>query len=156
MSLTFPSASNCPAPPKLSYSSIQNPEPRGSLESDNVYIAEYLLQTADMMRPDTFFRHYQAGFSLNYREPLYCLCGYNEAQDMYNFMLPLNLSNSGISSMQCGRLPNEPAVGAVCLDMNHQVEATVWYNNQVRVCNLIPKPFSTLHSCTYTSCFIDL
>ena len=44
--------------------------PTGSLDSDNVYIAEHLLRTFDAVsgRPGFFFQSFQAGFSVNIRE----------------------------------------------------------------------------------------
>ena len=89
----------CPAPPKLSYSSLQKSVPRGPLESDNIYIAEYLLRTADSIKPDVFFRRFQAGFSLGYSEPSYSICGCNSTQDVCDFITPLRAS----SDEQCPR-----------------------------------------------------
>ena len=86
----------CPAPPKLSYSSLQKSIPRGPLENDNTYIAEYLLRTADSIKPDIFFRRFQTGFSLSYSEPSYSICGCNSTQD---FITPLKAS----SNRQCPR-----------------------------------------------------
>ena len=104
LSLVFPfnsltSGEFCPTPPKLSYSSFQKSIPRGPLESDNIYIAEHLLRTADTIKPDVFFRRFQAGFSLSYSEPSYSVCGCNATQDTYNFISPLRTSSSG----QCPR-----------------------------------------------------
>lgn len=104
LSLVFPferftSGGFCPTPPKLSYSSTQNMVPRGPLESDNIYIAEYLLQTADTIKADVFFRRFQAGFSLSYSEPSYSVCGCNTTQDTCEFISPLRPSSSG----QCPR-----------------------------------------------------
>ena len=104
LSLVFPfnnltSGEFCPTPPKLSYSSLQKSVPRGPLENDNIYIAEYLLRTADSIKPDVFFRQFQAGFSLSYSEPSYSICGCNATQDVRDFITPLRASSSG----QCPR-----------------------------------------------------
>ena len=104
LSLAFPfegltSGGVCPAPPKLSYSSFQQSPPSGPLESNNIYIAEYLLQTADSIKPDVFFRRFQAGFSLGYSEPSYSICGCNTTHDVCEFITPLSAS----SSDQCPR-----------------------------------------------------
>lgn len=52
-------------------------QPRGSLESDDVYIVEQLLRTFSGVsgRPDLFFRSFQAGFSVSVREPRNYWCG---------------------------------------------------------------------------------
>ena len=99
LSLVFPfegftSGRFCPTPPKLSQSS-QLSIPRGPLESDNVYIAEYLLRTADFIKPDVFFRRFQGGFSLGYSEPSYSICGCNSTQDVSDFIIPLRASSDG-------------------------------------------------------------
>ena len=104
LSLIFPfegftSGRFCPAPPKLSYSSLQKSIPQGPLENDNIYIAEYLLRTADSIKPDVFFRRFQGGFSLSYNEPSYSICGCNSTQDVCNFFTPLRASSDG----QCPR-----------------------------------------------------
>ena len=58
-------------------------QPRGSLESDNVYITEHLLRTFAGVagRPDFFFRSFQAGFSVNVREPSSSVCGCNRTSE---------------------------------------------------------------------------
>jgi hypothetical protein len=104
LSLVFPfnnltSGEFCPAPPKLSYSALHKSIPRGPLESDNIYIAEYLLRTADSIKPDVFFRRFQVGFSLSYSEPSYSICGCNLIQDVCDFFTPLRASSDG----QCPR-----------------------------------------------------
>ena len=104
LSLIFPfegftSGRFCPTPPKLSQSSLQKSIPRGPLENDNIYIAEYLLQTADSIKPDVFFRRFQGGFSLSYSEPSYSICGCNSTQDVCDFITPLRAS----SDEQCPR-----------------------------------------------------
>lgn len=90
LSLNFPSNNFCPSSPRLSYSSAQEAVPRGSLESDNVYIAEHLLRTFAGIRgrPDFYFRSFQAGFSVNRREPSNSVCGCNNlTQEAQDFML---------------------------------------------------------------------
>lgn len=99
LSLVFPferftSGGFCPSPPKLSYSSANKIDPKGPLASDNAYIAEYLLRTADVIKPDVFFRRFQAGFSLGYSEPSYSVCGCNATQDICKFITPLRPSSS--------------------------------------------------------------
>ena len=77
---------------------MQNLDPRGLLESDNVYIAEYLMQKADAIKPDVFFRRFQAGFSLSYSEPSFGVCGCNTTEDVCNFVAHLRPSTG-----QCPR-----------------------------------------------------
>ena len=96
--------SSCPSPPKLSFSSIQNSEPRGSLESDNVYVAEYLLQLADNIRPDVFFHRFQAGISLNHHEPSKSVCWCNGT---HNFTNDDNDSVQVQTCMLCGLLNDD-------------------------------------------------
>ena len=83
MSSSFFAGNLCPTVPKLSNSSIQEIQPRGSLESDDVYITEHLLRTFDGVsgRPEFFFRSFQAGFSVNIREPSNSMCGCNRTSE---------------------------------------------------------------------------
>lgn len=76
------SRTTCPESPKLSCSTIQGMQPMGSLESDFVYITEKLLRTFSGVtsRPNFFFRSFQAGFSINIREP-YSVCGCNRTSE---------------------------------------------------------------------------
>ena len=110
--------------PKLSTTSFQEVRPRGSLESDNVYITEHLLQTFSGVAgsPAFFFRSFQAGFSVNLREPSNSVCGCNgTSEDILEFM----------SSNNIGCPVDQQTVGAVFPDQERKMEATVWYNNQV-------------------------
>ena len=58
-------------------------QPRGSLESDDVYITEQLLRTFSGVsdRPEFFFRSFQAGFSVNIREPSNTECGCSQTSE---------------------------------------------------------------------------
>ena len=51
----------CPNPPKVSVSDIN---PSGPLESENVYVAEYLLSVSAAVEATVFFRQFQAGFTV--------------------------------------------------------------------------------------------
>lgn len=101
MSCSNPSSSDflsdvlCPSPPKLSFSSAEEPEPRGSLESDSYYVREHLLRTFAGIsgRPDFYFQSFQAGFTVNHREPSNSVCGCNRTQDIHKFIY----SNSTMS-----------------------------------------------------------
>lgn len=72
----------CPSPPKLSYTAASAQQPQGLLESQNVYVAELLLQEAQRLTPDVFFRRFQAGFSLTVREPSHSVCGCSVPADV--------------------------------------------------------------------------
>lgn len=78
----------CPTSPKLSNSSLQEMQPRGSLESDDVYITEHLLRTFSGVsgRPEFFFRSFQAGFSVNIRELPCSVCGCNRTSERIDFI----------------------------------------------------------------------
>lgn len=67
----------------ISSSSIEEIQPRGSLETDGVYITEQLLRTFSGIsgRPEFFFRSIQAGFSVNIREPSSSVCGCNRTSE---------------------------------------------------------------------------
>lgn len=84
--LTYPSSPSrsrlCPSPPKLSYTAASASQPAGLLQSQNVYIAELLLRTAQEETPDVFFRRFQAGFSLTVREPPHSVCGCTQTEDV--------------------------------------------------------------------------
>ena len=89
----------CPTSPKLSNSSIQEMQPRGSLESDDVYITEHLLRTFSGVsgRPEFFFRSFQAGFSVNIREPPCSVCGCNRTSEgIFDFISSNNSCNSQV------------------------------------------------------------
>ena len=129
MSLMF-SSSICPTSPKLSSSSIQEVRLSGSLETDNVYITEHLLRTFSGVagRPEFFFRSFQAGFSVNLREPSNSVCGCNRtSEDIQDFMSSINTCNSLLCPV------DQQTVGAVFPNQERQMEATVWYNNQVSI-----------------------
>lgn len=72
----------CPYPPKLSYSATSEMEPRGLLESQNVYLAEHLLRVGESIGSVNFFRTYQAGFSLAYRDPQHSVCGCDTTESL--------------------------------------------------------------------------
>ena len=71
----------CPATPKISYSVSSQAQPRGLLETHNVYVAEELLKLAEAIGIQTFFSQYQAGFTLGIRDPPYSVCSCMAAQD---------------------------------------------------------------------------
>ena len=47
----------------------------GLLDSDNTYVAEYLLRVAADLQPSVFFQRVQAGFVVSYQEPVLSFCG---------------------------------------------------------------------------------
>ena len=83
----------CPVPPQLSYSAASNTQPEGLLETQNVYVAEVLLNLAETIGTRTFFQQYQAGFTLTVRDPPYTTCSCNQTLDCDN-ITPLTTSSS--------------------------------------------------------------
>ena len=67
----------CPTPPLISIDSNKT----RALESKNTYVAEQLLRKADGDDPAVFFRRYQAGIAVSYRDPPYSVCGCFEEED---------------------------------------------------------------------------
>lgn len=92
-----PTDNICPAAPKLSSSSIQG-ESRGSLESDNVFMAEHLLRVFAGVtgRPEFLLRSFQAGFTVNLREPSDSVCGCNRSQGILDFFSSNSTCNSPV------------------------------------------------------------
>lgn len=84
----------CPVPPKLSYSASSNARPNGLFETQNVYIAEVLLNLAENVGTRTFFDQYQAGFTLNVREPPHSTCGCANSTENCDNSSPLTTSGS--------------------------------------------------------------
>ena len=78
-------------------------EIKGPLDSDNTFVAEYLLRKAGVQLPSVFFRRVQAGFVFDY---------YHE--DLY------------IYSKDCS---DDKPYQIVSYTM--KLTATIWYNNQV-------------------------
>ena len=71
----------CPASPQLSVNDALNGSVSGPLDSDNTYIAEYLLRVSDDLLPSVFFHEVQAGFVVSYQEPALSFCKQNDATD---------------------------------------------------------------------------
>ena len=46
----------------------------GPLDSDNTFVAEYLIGIADKLEPSVFFQDVQAGFVVSYQEPPLSFC----------------------------------------------------------------------------------
>ena len=64
----------CPTPPLVSINNYTR-NPTGPLESTNTYVAEHLLREADDEDPADFFRRYQGGITITYRDPPFSVCG---------------------------------------------------------------------------------
>ena len=64
----------CPSPPLLSVSDAYNQSISGPLDSDNTFVAEYLIEVADKLQPSVFFQEVQAGFVVSYQEPPITFC----------------------------------------------------------------------------------
>ena len=76
--------------------------PSGLLENNNTFIAEHLLRVAKDLRPENFFRRYQAGFTLSYRDSPYTVCGCrgesNGQPNVCQFISPLQTSNTSVEN----------------------------------------------------------
>lgn len=70
----------CPTPPGLNIDDYSNSSIRGPLDSDNTYVAEYLLGVSDDLQPSVFFQEVQAGFVVSYQEPALTLCGCSDSE----------------------------------------------------------------------------
>lgn len=64
----------CPSPPVLSVTDAYNQSISGPLDSDNTFVAEYLIEVADKLQPSVFFQEVQAGFVVSYQEPPITFC----------------------------------------------------------------------------------
>ena len=75
-SCTYPStkylstAKYCPTPPSLSLHSSTS----GPLDTTSTFVMEYILRTAKSSGSVSFFRAYQAGFTISYQEPDIKVC----------------------------------------------------------------------------------
>ena len=71
----------CPSSPRVSYQDALLGSPTGALDSEGTFVAEYLMHLADSRVTGTeidtasFFRRYQAGFTVTTRDPPYAVCG---------------------------------------------------------------------------------
>ena len=92
----------CPAPPELDYEDIYT-NTTGPLDSDNTFVAEYLLRKATKRVPSVFFQEVQAGFVFGYNEPMQKQCD-NETYSVSQVYFA---------------------------DDDQSLTATIWYNNQV-------------------------
>lgn len=63
-------ASDCPTPPSLSVHSSTN----GPLDTTNTYVAEYFLRMANKFGAVSFYRSYQAGFTVASQDPIVSGC----------------------------------------------------------------------------------
>lgn len=63
----------CPAPPELNIEDTEETA-TGPLDSDNTFIAEYLVRVAADVQPSVFFQQVQAGFVVSYQEPAISFC----------------------------------------------------------------------------------
>ena len=84
------------------------PELSGPLDSNNTFVAEYILREADRVEPSIYFQRAQAGFVFGYREPTDLFCPDSSGPD--------------------DSIPNVPQFSEFNSD---NLTATVWYNNQV-------------------------
>ena len=134
---------SCPAPPQvvIDENDIENISPQavidendienlfddlsGPLDSDNTFVAEYLLRKADDLVRSVFFQRYQAGFVFGYNEqtPETGICQLSDV-----LRAPGNTSQPS-STVVYG---NYPARFYLAESSSRNLTATIWYNNQVR------------------------
>ena len=91
----------CPAPPVLSFDDYYDDGAVGPLDSDNTFIAEYLVKVADDLKPSVFFQRVQAGFVVSYQEPALSFCGLTDKSRNEEIARLLELLYSN-STSQCG------------------------------------------------------
>ena len=114
---------SCPAPPQvvIDENDIENlfDDLSGPLDSDNTFVAEYLLRKANDLVRSVFFQRYQAGFVFGYNEqtPETGICSLSD--------VPGNLA-------QLNSTVFYPAQFYQAESRSRNLTATIWYNNQVR------------------------
>ena len=110
----------CVAPPQLALDEYNNDQqPSGPVDSNNHFVAEYLLRRADDLVRSVFFRRVQAGFVFSNNEPLDGCC--------------VSRNDYGSGSM-CSLEPgftDDEVNPTSQLYINTSLTATVWYSNQV-------------------------
>lgn len=89
----------CPAVPKVSTEDALRGAV-GRLDSDNVYVNEYLLQFANEIDiPLNYQRRIMGGFTIGKQEPVYSACGCSDATDFTaNYVAPLQQCTDAESS----------------------------------------------------------
>ena len=63
----------------------------GPLDSDNTFVAEYLIRAADNLQPSVFFQEVQAGFVVSYQEPPLSFCRLADKTEALKFSALLNV-----------------------------------------------------------------
>ena len=81
----------CPSPPVLSLSDAYSSSISGPLDTDNTFVAEYLIGEADRLKPSVFFQDVQAGFVVSYLEPSLSFCKQPEEEETQKFSALLNI-----------------------------------------------------------------
>ena len=75
----------CPSPPRLSFSDFSQ-NTSGRLDSDLVYVDEFLLEKAEDLDAEVYIRRVLGGFVMSYSEPEFGTCGFgNEVADVGEF-----------------------------------------------------------------------
>lgn len=94
----------CPAPPTLNINDIiSNTSSQGPLDSDNTFIAEYLITVADKLQPAVFFQELAAGFVVSYNEPSLSFCGQSSSIETRKISAILNI----IYNISAFNIPDE-------------------------------------------------
>ena len=73
----------CPSPPRISYDDLKQDATGIRLDSDLVYVDEYLLEKAEDLDAEVYIRRLLGGFVMSYSEPEFGSCGFgNEVSDV--------------------------------------------------------------------------
>ena len=73
----------CPSPPRISYNDVRQDATGGRLDSDLVYVDEYLLEKAEDLDAEVYIRRLLGGFVMSYSEPEFGSCGFgNKVSDV--------------------------------------------------------------------------
>lgn len=96
----------CPAVPKVSAEDALSGAV-GRLDSDNIYVNEYLLQFANELDiPLNYHRRILGGFTIGKQEPVYSACGCSDATDFTsNYVAPLWQCTDAATSAQSYIIP---------------------------------------------------
>ena len=112
----------CPLPPQMSIDDAINSSAAGPLDSDNTFIAEYLLEASNDLQPLVFFQEVQAGFVVSYQEPALAFCNMSQSSNETRRLSALlsvlaNISAFNLSS-ECVMLLNNCSEGnaSSCLE----------------------------------------
>ena len=115
----------CPTPPRLSYDDVIF-EATGRLDSDLVYVDEYLLEKANDLGAEVFIRRLLGGFVMSYEEPQFGSCGFGTKQvdvlELRGFI--------GQSFTQCTEIFNETEYYSYSTAGSDLLESLPWLSSE--------------------------